>query len=319
MIAAPSADPTVTNGNVCGSGTVDLTAASPDPVSWYDAPNGTLLDSGYTFTTPSLSSTTTYYAVAGIPGCFSNFMPVIATVDTRPVAPTITSAQNCGPALLTLTAAASDPITWYNAPVGGTIITTGTSYQNNFNSTTTFYVEAHDGTCPSIRTPVTATIFTLPTVILGPDTVNIISGQTTTLDAGSGYASYLWSTGASTQTIIVSTTSVIYVSVIDTNNCEGSDTIVVNLITGISSISNQMKVYVYPNPSNGKIEVNIFQATSDVEMSVLDIIGKVIFSDTHSETGSFRKTLDLSSAEKGIYFLQLQSAEGIVIKRILLQ
>ncbi|MBP6334433.1 MAG: T9SS type A sorting domain-containing protein [Bacteroidia bacterium] len=319
VIATQSSDPTVTNGNRCGNGTVDLTASSPDPVSWYDAPNGNLLGSGYTFTTPSIASTTTYYAVAGITGCFSNFMPVIATVDPMPTAPTVTAAQNCGSAVLTLNASATNPMTWYSAPTGGSIVTTGNSYQATFNTTTTYYVEANDGTCPSTRTPVTATIFTPPSVVLGPDTVSIITGQTLTLNAGSGYVSYLWSTGDTTQSINVNTTAVIYVTVIDVNNCEGSDTIVVNLITGVTDISNQMTINVYPNPSSGKFELMIDNVNSAFDLSIMDVIGQKIFADLHSGSNTYSTSIDLSSAAKGIYFLQIRTPEGVLTKRILLQ
>lgn len=319
IIASTSADPTVTNGNRCGNGTVDLTASSPDPVSWYDAPNGTLLGSGYTFTTPSISATTTYYAVAGISGCLSNFMPVLATVDPQPAAPTVTAAQNCGPAILTLSASASNPITWYSAPSGGSVVTTGTSYQATFNTTSTFYVEANDGTCPSLRTPVTATIFTPPSVVLGPDTVTIVTGQTLTLNAGSGYISYLWSTGATTQSINVSTTAVIYVTVVDVNNCQGSDTIVVNLITSVTAIPDLLEMSIYPNPSTGKFELNIDKISFDFDLHILDIIGQEIFSDSHTGHNAYHKSIDLTAAAKGIYLLQLRSRDGIMTKRILIQ
>ncbi len=319
IISTTSADPTVTPANRCGDGTMDLTASSPDPVSWYDAPNGNLLGSGYTFTTPLITTSTTYYAVAGITGCLSNFISVTATVNPQPAAPTVTAAQNCGPALLTLMAASGNPITWYSAPTGGSVITTGASYQNTFNTTTTLYVESNDGTCSSVRTPVTATIFTPPSVILGPDTISIVTGQTITLNAGSGYASYSWSTGATSQTINVSTSIVIYVTVVDVNNCEGSDTIVVNLITGISDISNDMDVSVFPNPSTGKFEISIDKLKSGVELRITDIIGQEIFSDSYSGNGTYSNSIDLTAVSKGIYFIHLITPEGGMSKRILLQ
>ncbi len=51
----------------CGTGTVDL-GATPNAgatINWYsDATGGTLLASGTTYTTPSITDTTTYYAAA---------------------------------------------------------------------------------------------------------------------------------------------------------------------------------------------------------------------------------------------------------------
>ncbi len=319
IIATTSTDPSVTPGNRCGDGTVDLSATSPDPVSWYDAPNGTLLGTGNSFTTPSISTATTYYAVAGITGCLSNFVPVLATVNSQPTAPTVTSASNCGPAQLTLSASSANTISWFNAPTGGTVITTGSTYQNTFATTTTLYVEAHDGTCPSLRTPVTATIHTPPSVVLGPDTIGIVSGQTVTLNAGSGYTSYSWSTGASSQSINVSTPSTVYVTVVDVNNCQGTDTIVITLITNVNQILSDSDIELYPNPSTGIFALSIKQVRTKIELRVMNILGKDVWADSFSGTGIYRNTIDLSSAAKGVYFLQVRTNEGTVSKRILLQ
>ncbi len=61
-INAPAA-PTTTSGSRCGTGTVDLSASgSGGDLDWYDVPSGgSLLYTGTNYTTPSLSSTTTYY------------------------------------------------------------------------------------------------------------------------------------------------------------------------------------------------------------------------------------------------------------------
>ncbi len=319
VIATTSADPTVTPGVRCGNGTVDLSASSPDPVSWYDAPNGNLLGTGYTFTTPSISATTTYYAIAGITGCFSNYVSVTATVNPQPASPVASDAQSCGPAQLTLGASASNPVTWYDQMTGGNVVATGATYQATFNTSTTFYVEANDGTCPSIRVPVTATIHTLPVVVLGPDTINIITGQSTLLNAGSGYTSYSWSTGATSQSINVSAAGVYFVSVIDINNCQGSDTIVINLITGIDGPESALNWSVFPNPGNGKVEIRIDGAEARLDLKVLNIIGEEIYSGEVSGGSSYRKQLDLSSSAKGVYIVQLISSAGIESKRLVIQ
>lgn len=72
----------VTNGSTCTTGTVALSAsASGGTISWYNAATaGTLLGTGNSYTTPSISSTTTYYASTTTGGCTSLRVPVVATV-----------------------------------------------------------------------------------------------------------------------------------------------------------------------------------------------------------------------------------------------
>ncbi|MBN2778228.1 MAG: PKD domain-containing protein, partial [Bacteroidales bacterium] len=63
------------------------------------------------------------------------------TID-MPEAPVTAGVESCGPASLTLNAVGSGTLNWYDAPTGGNLVTTGTSYTNTFNNTTTLYVQS---------------------------------------------------------------------------------------------------------------------------------------------------------------------------------
>lgn len=80
----------------------------------------------------------------------------------------------------------------------------------------------------------------VPTVNIGPD-VSICQGASVTLDAGNPGASYLWSTGDTTQTITANTTGLYAVMVTD-SGCTGADS---------------MNLTVNPNPT-----VNLGQDTT---------------------------------------------------------
>ncbi len=57
-------------------------------------------------------------------------------------APTTVGDEACGAATLTLNAAGNGVLAWYDAAIGGTEVTTGTSYTNTFSSTATYYVQS---------------------------------------------------------------------------------------------------------------------------------------------------------------------------------
>jgi PKD repeat protein len=82
-----------TPGNRCGTGTVSLGATpSTGTVNWFTAATGgTSIGTGATWTTPSISATTTYYAEVTSNGCTSSRTAVIATIN--PV-PTVTNPGN---------------------------------------------------------------------------------------------------------------------------------------------------------------------------------------------------------------------------------
>ena len=74
-------------------------------------------------------------------------------------------------------------------------------------------------------------------------------------------------------------------------------------------------VLVYPNPSQGIYTLSL-RNVEPISMTIYDVSGKM-FSTIHEvKTINNKATLDLSKASKGIYFVVIQTQEGIVSKRI---
>lgn len=69
-----------------------------------------------------------------------------------------------------------------------------------------------------------------PTPNIGPD-INLCMGDSATLDAGPGYASYLWNTTAATQSINIGLPGCYDVVVTDSIGCDGNDSVMVYFIT----------------------------------------------------------------------------------------
>ena len=221
IVTLPPATPTVTNGSRCGTGTVNLSATSTSTVNWYTAlVGGTALSSGNTFVTPSISSTTTFYADAGI-GCNSSRVPVIATVNALPAAPTTTGNAVCGSGSVTLNASSPETLNWYDQSSGGTLLNSGATYFTPvISSTTTYYVEAvNSNNCSSTRTAVVATINPIPAPPVTNDVSRCSTGSLTLnatssqqifwYDAASG--GNLLATGSSYTTPVLTSSTAYYV------------------------------------------------------------------------------------------------------------
>ncbi len=185
------AAPTTTAAARCGTGTVTLTVSggAAGQYRWYTVPTGGTAIAGQTnntYTTPSISTTTTYHVAINNGTCESARTPVTATINSLPIAPTTTGAESCLPGSVTLNASGgtNGQYRWYTVPSGGTAL--AGEVNNTFvtpvlSTNTTYYVALSDGTCESVRTPVTATIATpgcdnVPPIIEPVSSVTAIGG-----------------------------------------------------------------------------------------------------------------------------------------------
>ena len=182
--AGPSITGT-TPASRCGSGTVDLGAtASAGTINWYAAASGgSSLGSGTSFTTPTISTTTTYYVDATDGSCTTpSRTAVTATVTAIPTITGTTPAARCGNGTVSLGATASaGTINWYAAASGGVSLGSGTSFTTpSISSSTNYYADATDGGCTTAsRTAVTATINAKPVATVGYQSCAGVNGSTT--------------------------------------------------------------------------------------------------------------------------------------------
>ncbi|TDP58340.1 T9SS type A sorting domain-containing protein [Flavobacterium dankookense] len=231
VIATINAVPTVTSttpATRCDAGSVTLQAlASSGTLNWYDAPTaGTLVGTGTSFTTPSISTTTTYYVEATSGTCNSARTAVTATVNVTPSITSTTPGNRCDTGSVTLFASANaGTLNWYNAPTGGTLLGTGTSFTTpSISATTTYYVEAVNGSCTSVRTSVVATVNASPT-ISSTTPASICSGDAFNITAVASSGTVNWynsptggtllATGSNYSLSSLSTTTIFYAQAID--------------------------------------------------------------------------------------------------------
>lgn len=234
--------PTAAGTSICSGATATLTASgSGGTYDWYDsATGGTLQGTGATFTTPSLTSTTTYYVQSTNSGCTGPRTSVTVTVSPSFTVTTIPDDSICSGTSFTL---------------GVTSPTSG-SYTYSWDEPG---LTGFSNSAVPIVTPATTTTYTVtltdPIGCIGSDIITITVGTPLVLIAsgtpancygscdGTGNAvvsgsfspyTYSWSNGSVTSALTGLCAGTYTVIITDLIGCTIQDTIMVTEPTPIS-------------------------------------------------------------------------------------
>ncbi len=223
---------TVTSANGCTGTTNAVTTINPLPTpaitgtnvicsgsnATFDAGAGYanyLWSTGATTQTVSLNTASTYtVTVTDANGCSAATTRTL-TVNPLPTPAITGNSAFCSGLSSTLNAGAGySSYTW---STGANTQTISVSTAANYTVTVT------NGFGCTASTSQLVTVHALPTpAITGP--AGICTGSSATLNAGAGFTTYLWSTGAATQTISPSAAGTYTVTVTNANNCTASTT-----------------------------------------------------------------------------------------------
>lgn len=189
---APVAGLTSSHAQICEGESVTLTATGGATYNWTGLPG-----SGNTqVVSPTVTTTYTVFAV-GANGCISA-NPATVTVIVGPPTATLSASKSkiCAGESVTLTAGGGITYNWPGLPGNGNTQVVSPTV------TTTYSVYALGGNGCSSVNPATITIEVVPAITSTLHDVYVCAGDTGVLDAGSGPGyTYVWSTGATTQTI----------------------------------------------------------------------------------------------------------------------
>ena len=150
------------------------------------------------------------------------------------------------------------------------------------------------------------------------------NGNTLTANSANGDApfTYMWNTGASTQTISPSTGGSYSVTIEDANGCISNPaTHILTLSTNVEELMSISNLKIYPNPSENVFNISFTsEKTQDYTLSIRNVLGELLYTEMLSDfTGAYSKKVALTNYAKTIYFLEIETKEGKINKKLLLQ
>lgn len=211
--------------------------------------------------------------------------------------------------------------------------TTGDSIIVNPGTTTSYFLKITDGYTTVDSIPFILQVNPLPEINLIPEgsnhtgnTIKVCVRDTVVIDAGNENnppdMGYLWSTGWPEQILVAKTNGNLLdfqsYQVTVTNNitgCQNVDSVSIlfdfkECGTGVgeNNITNQ-PVYVYPNPNNGKFQLQTVDGIDKLDIKLTDMQGRTVLQKYFNSInpGGWVKDIDMSKISNGIYLLKYKA------------
>lgn len=116
-----------------------------------------------------------------------------------------------------------------------------------------------------------------------------------------GNVTYLWSTGDTTATVVNLLPGTYTVTITDTAGCVYVDSVTVNFGTAVVEIAENGFAGLYPNPSNGTVQLSLnFEKATDVQVVIYNVLGETVYAKTISGAVKGQTQINLN-VPNGIY------------------
>jgi hypothetical protein len=309
--------------SVCSPSTVNITAAAVTAGStgggtltyWNDAAATSSLSS------PAAVATSGTYYIQSANGSCKDIDPVTVTINTTPVLAITSPSAVCAPGTVNITASAVTA----GSTGGGTLTywndagaTSSLSSPSAVATSGTYYIQSANGSCTDID-PVTVTVnpadnasFTVPAGMIC--TVDAPFNLTAATSGGTYSGTGITSASAGTFSPSVAGSGTFTITYTTAGTCPSTatNTITVSVCMGVQGYDAAASVNVYPNPSNGMVNVDLGRITKSI-VTVYNVIGaEVLAKEFNTQVAS----VDLGSFNAGVYFVKVATDNGQVTKQI---
>ncbi|NIK91888.1 T9SS type A sorting domain-containing protein [Mangrovimonas sp. CR14] len=297
---------------ICEGSTAVLTASEGESYQW---------NNGATTQSIQVSpNTTTEYTVTVSQGEQSGSASVTVNVNALPTADAGSDVSMEVGSTVVLTATGGESYQWSNGA-------TTQSIEVSPSATTTYEVTVTTGECSSIDS-VIVNVVPLVNAYAGEDE-EICLGESVELFAEGGLT-YLWSNGATTQSIDVSPDETTEYFVVVSNGINSQTDSVMVLVDqdcnnlGSGSDSGEQNYAfdfsVFPNPTKNFIHIKVRGGAERITAIYLhDMMGNILINEAISATSStFNKKYDLSHFQNGMYVLTIKQGGNSYTKKIIL-
>jgi hypothetical protein len=126
-----------------------------------------------------------------------------------------------------------------------------------------------------------------------------------TLNAPTGFISYLWSTGATSQNLPLTSIGTYSLLATDAFGCESRDTFyVIDCILGINETDAKNSFSIFPNPANEEVQIS-FSNPENGTIQVFNNLGQLCYSQEIKS--SKQEKLNISNWSQGTYLVRFTS------------
>ncbi len=306
-LPAPSITPSGPT-SFCTGGSVVLTSATGTSYQWSSGVNDTL--SSITVTTSGTYSVT----ITNGTGCSAMASQTVTVFSLPPITAGLDDST-CLSTNIQLNAGGGLTYVWHpgNTLSDSTIVN---PVAGPTSPTCYYVVGTAAGGCSNTDT--------VCITVLGNPSLPTVTEVQDSLVCSPSYFAYQWFfngsliPGATEQDYDFTMNGNYYVQVFNSFGCSTSSAVFTVSNVGIEENSASSLMNLYPNPTTGNVTLEFnLKNSAPLKISLMNISGQVIYSETLNANGAFRKQIDLSGYANGIYYLQAITNDEVINRKVI--